>query len=358
MANRKQAPINTSVVERIIDFSGGLNTTISPSLLNNNEAQKAVDVSFEQKGTIIPRKGRRKRYDVNFNSNPCTGIAGYYKKDGTSRLLIASGDKLYSDEPHIDTKYTTQADFEQGEKSTTLSTSKTSGSVVFDVIKPVVDTATLDAITEKFGVATNNYGYKFTPKFDIKINNYKFKAVELDAQYVITIYKVSDKSVVTSNTYTAKKEEKTWVTVPTSAEVKLTKGIQYVLAIQCSVANGLYGYKTITFDSNITLNSDFIAYSVPAGGVLTPYPETATTVYKVLGVVFDYQLTSTLNTFYLASEFNLGTYSDSVVSGDTVTLAEWKPAQTFLYDTQADMQNGSCVDTSTTIIVGSITLGR
>lgn len=109
----KKPPENKSYVERISDFSGGLNTTISGSLLSSREAQVANDISFEQKGTIKPRRGRVKRYLTPFTPDSITGIGTYYKSDGTSRLIVSAGDKLYSDTPHMSIKWSTKNDFEQ-----------------------------------------------------------------------------------------------------------------------------------------------------------------------------------------------------------------------------------------------------
>lgn len=108
----KKPPENKSFHERIIDFSGGLNTTISGSLLNSNEAQVAINTSLEQKGTLKPRRGRAKRYVTPFASTPVTGLGVYYKNDGTSRVLITSNDSIYSDAPHMSTKWTEKADWE------------------------------------------------------------------------------------------------------------------------------------------------------------------------------------------------------------------------------------------------------
>lgn len=129
----KKAPVNKVTIEYINDFSGGLNTTINGSLLNKNEAQKADNVSFEQKGTLKPRRGRRKRYLAPFSNYPITGLGAYYKSDGTSRLIIPSGDKVSYDKPHISNKYDTQADFEKAGTSKTswVNTSLTPGSLVF-----------------------------------------------------------------------------------------------------------------------------------------------------------------------------------------------------------------------------------
>jgi hypothetical protein len=127
----KNPPESKSYAERVVDFSGGLNTTISGSLLNSNEAQIATDISMEQKGTIRPRRGRKKRYASVFSASPITGLGVYYKNDGTSRLLASAGDSLYSDEPHMATKWTAKADWEQTGVITQgfASTTQTEGSV-------------------------------------------------------------------------------------------------------------------------------------------------------------------------------------------------------------------------------------
>lgn len=84
---------------RLSDFSGGRNSTISPSLLNANESPTAERVSFDQKGTIRPHWGRKKRYANPFSSSPVTGLGEYRKSNGTTRLLIGNGDKIYYDMP-------------------------------------------------------------------------------------------------------------------------------------------------------------------------------------------------------------------------------------------------------------------
>lgn len=127
----KKPPENKSFHERIIDFSGGLNTTISGSLLNSNEAQVAINTSLEQKGTLKPRRGRAKRYVTPFASTPVTGLGVYYKNDGTSRVLITSNDSVYSDAPHMSTKWAEKADWEAAGTETYgyLSTTYKEGSI-------------------------------------------------------------------------------------------------------------------------------------------------------------------------------------------------------------------------------------
>lgn len=130
--DNKPPEIPTKTI-RLNDFSLGLNTTISPSLLNNNELQVARDVSLEQKGTIVPRRGRKKRYATAFSAYPCCGLGAYYKKDGTSRLLIGNHDSLYSDAPHVSYSWNTEEEWEaEGTtKSVLLDTVTTAGNLAF-----------------------------------------------------------------------------------------------------------------------------------------------------------------------------------------------------------------------------------
>lgn len=121
---------------RLVDFSGGQNTTVSPSLLNDNEAVEATNMSLLQKGTITVRKGRRKRYAVNFGTKPVTGLGGYYKRDGTARLVVSTGENLYADEPYLGTKYDTQEDFASGTVGQHVDIATTPGDMKLAVITP------------------------------------------------------------------------------------------------------------------------------------------------------------------------------------------------------------------------------
>ncbi|MGI6125167.1 MAG: LamG domain-containing protein, partial [Acetivibrionales bacterium] len=144
--NKKPPEIETKTL-RLADFSMGLNTTISGSLLNNNELQVAEDVSFEQKGTIMPRRGRRKRYEEEFSDSPCCGLGSYYKKDGTTKLLFAAGDKLYSDSPSISVKWDNQNDWEEtNSKQVNLDSSTTPGDIQIKESTQTVLTFTRDSV--------------------------------------------------------------------------------------------------------------------------------------------------------------------------------------------------------------------
>jgi len=129
--DKKPPEIPTRII-RLTDFSGGQNSTIAGSLLNDNEAQIAENVSLEQKGTLFPARGRVKRYVSDFSSSPCCGIGGYFKKDGTSYFLVASDTILYNDSPGLSKKWTNQTDFEAvgTAKSVYVSTTKDPGKAV------------------------------------------------------------------------------------------------------------------------------------------------------------------------------------------------------------------------------------
>ena len=131
MSNRRRrVEQDKAQVARISDFSGGLNTTISRGLLNSNEAVIAQDISYEQKGTIIPRRGIRRRYATPFSVNPCTGAGVYYKKDGTSRLIVATGDSVFADKPHIDFVWDDAPRWQQGVVGGLASVTATPGDLV------------------------------------------------------------------------------------------------------------------------------------------------------------------------------------------------------------------------------------
>ena len=179
----KKPPENKSFHERIIDFSGGLNTTISGSLLNSNEAQVAINTSLEQKGTLRPRRGRAKRYATAFASTPVTGLGVYYKNDGTSRVLITSNDSVYSDAPHMSTKWTEKADWEKTGTSTMgyLSVSDIEGSITSKQqelgIAGMCEDATLWSVTDGIlSVSTDTY-FSGGKSIEILIDTGKVSAI-------------------------------------------------------------------------------------------------------------------------------------------------------------------------------------
>lgn len=123
----KKPPIGVPQTLYFEDFSGGWVTNpASPSLLTAKEAQQADNVSFDQRGRLSPRKGRLKRFAAAFDTAAVTGLGAMFKKDGTSRLIMATGDEVYYDSPHQSNTYTSQAEW-QAPGSVTWNDLKNSG---------------------------------------------------------------------------------------------------------------------------------------------------------------------------------------------------------------------------------------
>ena len=116
---------------RIQDLSGGQKTAISSTLLKDKEMQKAENVSFSLRGAIKLREVFKNRYDTTFSSRGIAGLGGFFKTDGTTRLVMAVDDKLYYDKPHYEKRYSEQHEFEEG-ITTYLSLVDPVGSMVLD----------------------------------------------------------------------------------------------------------------------------------------------------------------------------------------------------------------------------------
>lgn len=126
------------VVIRITDFSGGHNDTVAPALLNPNEAQRAHRVNYDQKGTIQPQKGRKRRYGQRFSDHPVSGLGAFYTKAGTGHLLIASGTSVFTDEPHMGHIWDAAADWkrEEAKFEGAATADRTNGSLMNSDVPP------------------------------------------------------------------------------------------------------------------------------------------------------------------------------------------------------------------------------
>lgn len=100
---------------RLNDFSGGMNNAVHPAMLNENESALIQNNSLDEKGTLFPVKGRKKRYPDGVGSKPINGIAEYNRSDGVSRLIIGSGNSLYVDTPRLIQEYESQSNWESGQ---------------------------------------------------------------------------------------------------------------------------------------------------------------------------------------------------------------------------------------------------
>jgi hypothetical protein len=102
-------------VGRLVDQSGGMvDEVVHPTLLQDSEAALLKNVSLDEKGTVKPCLGRIERFAEPFDpDNPCNGIYPFYPDTTTSRLIMGAGSKLFKDTPHLMTRWTDQAHFEE-----------------------------------------------------------------------------------------------------------------------------------------------------------------------------------------------------------------------------------------------------
>lgn len=348
MAERdKKPPINEVNKVYIDDFSGGLNSTISGSLLSNNEAQTAINISFEQKGTLRPRKGTRKRYLIPFADVPVTGMGVYYKSDGTSRLLITTGEKIFYDKPHLSTKWTEKADWEQAgtEKSRLLDTSIEEGSLLIKAgNQKLIKSATFGALS---GVANSTYGYEITPKQDIVVIGFKIYKTTDAKDYGIHLWKVSDKTLLVSKVEIIGVGKAEWDDIFISP-ITLTKDVAYRFAVSCVDANLITTITSPVFnDELVTVGA---SYSSNAAG---KYVETADATKRGIDLIFDETV--------VTDKFD----GVRLLEGTSTNLdAEYKkvgvefPTSTKIYTTQSDFDLGTKNNTSTTETLDSVVLSR
>ena len=115
MAKKKRMASGGYEIGRLVDQSGGMvDSVVHPTLLQDHEAALLKNVSLDEKGTVKPCLGRIERFEEPFDpDNPCNGITAFYPDTTTSRLIIGAGSKLFKDAPHLITRWTEQAHFEE-----------------------------------------------------------------------------------------------------------------------------------------------------------------------------------------------------------------------------------------------------
>jgi len=115
MAKKKGMASGGYEIGRLVDQSGGMvDSVVHPTLLQDHEAALLKNVSLDEKGTVKPCLGRIERFEEPFDpDNPCNGITAFYPDTTTSRLIIGAGSKLFKDAPHLITRWTEQAHFEE-----------------------------------------------------------------------------------------------------------------------------------------------------------------------------------------------------------------------------------------------------
>jgi hypothetical protein len=96
---------------RFNDFSGGMNDKFSPLLLADNEVSLIQNFTYDEKGTLMKRKGYLRHYAADFGAGPVLGLYNYRKEDGTSRLIIVCDGKWFYDNPNFNQPFTEAAEF-------------------------------------------------------------------------------------------------------------------------------------------------------------------------------------------------------------------------------------------------------
>lgn len=79
---------------RLFDFTGGLNTTVDPSLILETQTPYAINCYADTDG-IITRPGYTKLWTTSLGATPILGGVKFYKADGTERTLFAHGGNIY-----------------------------------------------------------------------------------------------------------------------------------------------------------------------------------------------------------------------------------------------------------------------
>jgi len=164
MAKSSKAAIGYQL-GRLVEQSGGMvDAVVHPALLKDSEARLLKNTSNSEKGTVKTTRGRQERFAEPFDANnPCNGLTAYYPDTSTSRLVMGSGTKLYSDTPHLITKWTDQADFDEaGSVKTNADTSTTPGEIKVktNAVEPTFTRASVAYLSDGTQVPAN------TPRFE------------------------------------------------------------------------------------------------------------------------------------------------------------------------------------------------
>jgi len=75
----------------IADWTGGLNTRVSPFLIRDNQAQKCVNYFFGLGGVLKVRPGAERKNAVSMGAGAVRGGERFYPVSGASRLLVDHG---------------------------------------------------------------------------------------------------------------------------------------------------------------------------------------------------------------------------------------------------------------------------
>ena len=127
----RHIPFAPKKVERLSNFSLGLNNKFSPLAIDPKEVQDILNANYDEKGSIKKRKGYLAHYASSFDPNPPRDAFNYRKQDGTSRIVIAAGTNLYYDKPQFVQLYDTQSDWQTvGTQLSNVDTATVPGDIV------------------------------------------------------------------------------------------------------------------------------------------------------------------------------------------------------------------------------------
>lgn len=121
------------------DFTGGQNEEVADTLLAVSESPRAHNLRLDKQGVLRPVEGKKKVFANDFSSTGVLGLHGYYKSDGTRKLIFAVDDKILESSLKTDIDYDTQAEFETGSSGEFTSTSISPGYLVINVPSGSVD---------------------------------------------------------------------------------------------------------------------------------------------------------------------------------------------------------------------------
>jgi hypothetical protein len=128
MPRKKNVTVGGYLYQKLGNFSGGLNTD-DPVTIGDEDLAVATNVEYTNEGRVTVRKGARKRFASDFSASPVLGLSPYYKSDGTTKLIVASGTALYADNPHLAFEYDAQTDWQRDGVYTNLDVLSSPGDV-------------------------------------------------------------------------------------------------------------------------------------------------------------------------------------------------------------------------------------
>jgi len=145
-----KSPFVKPNLTQLQDSSGGLNNKVAPYLLEDNELSDVQNFHFDEKGTLTKRKGCRARYASNFDSGGVRGLVNYRKEDGTTFIVAAASDKLYSEALGFQTIFDTKAEWETGTLDN-VETTSVPGDIVLESTAGEFGAIELGALSAMFG---------------------------------------------------------------------------------------------------------------------------------------------------------------------------------------------------------------